>query len=338
MHALQTTAKNRHDGRDNGVDPAMTEHPLVSVIIPVFNAAPYLRESIDSVLGQDYPSIELILVDDGSTDGSHEILSSYGERIRVLRQDRKGPAAARNRGVGIARGAYIAFHDADDVWLPGKLSTQMDFVREHPEFRIVFGQFAFWRPDANARYPDPTQLLEQPELWEIKQELSGKIFVDQLIESSIAMITPVVHREVFDAIGGFDESLLGGSDYDFWLKATYRFNAHKLPYCFAAYRLHASSVTRTPKPTNFAFTVLKRAVDAHGVTGPDGRHADPIRVAQRLADTWLDYALVHIARGSKSLGIRGLVHYVRESPRPIRALARSALVLAKSVLPRARTR
>lgn len=338
MQAPQPPAAVRHDRRPSDSGPSTPALPLVSVVIPVFNAAPYLRESIESVLSQDYPAMELILVDDGSTDGSAEIIQSYGERVRVLRQARKGPAAARNYGVRVARGIYIAFHDADDVWLPGKLSAQMEFARANPEFKIVFGQFAFWRPDANARYADPKRLTQHPQQWEIKQELSGNIFADQLMESSIAMITPVVHRDVFDAISGFDESLLGGSDYDFWLRATYRFKAHKLPLCFAAYRLHAESVTRTPKSVNFAYTVLKRAVDAHGVTGPDGRSADPIRVAQRLADTWLDYAMVHMGRGSKQQALRGLVEYVRHSPRPLRAFTRSVLVLLKSILPRTRRR
>lgn len=306
--------------------------PLVSVIIPVYNAAPFLRESIDSVLDQDYPSVELILVDDGSTDASAEIMESYGERVRVLRQYRKGPAAARNHGVREAKGQYFAFHDADDVWLPGKLSTQMAFVLSHPEFKIVFGQFAFWRPGADSRYPDPRTLLQHPESWEIKQALSGKIFVDQLLESCIAMITPVVHRDVFDAIGGFDESLLGGSDYDFWLRATYQFNVHKMPFCFAAYRAHGSSVTRTPKPTNFEYVVLKRAIDAHGLTGPDGRRADPVRVAQRLAGIWLDYSIVHLNRGSKLLGIRGLFGYVTNSPRRLHALIRAAAVLGRGMI------
>lgn len=307
---------------------AATSAPLVSVVIPVFNAAPYLRESVDSVLGQGYPHLELILVDDGSTDGSLEIMRSYGDRVRLVQQNRAGPGAARNRGVRAAGGEYLAFHDADDVWMPGKLDAQVRFMLEHPEFAIVFGQFAFWNPDQDNRYPDPKLFLDRPETWEIKQPMSGSLYVDELMDSCIAMITPLVRREAFDAIGGFDETLLGGSDYDFWLKATHRFLAHKMPLCFAAYRLQTKGVTGTPKAINFPFVVLKRAVDTFGLVGPDGRSANALAVHQRLADTWLNFAWVHMENGNRRTALHALAQHVRHAPRRWRAVLRCAWSLA----------
>lgn len=303
--------------------------PLVSVVVPVFNAAPYLRESIDSVLGQDYPAIELILVDDGSDDGSVEILRSYGNRVRLIDQPRAGPAAARNRGVRAARADYIAFQDADDVWMPGKLRAQMRFMQMHPEFHIVFGQFAFWNPDPEGAYPDPFRFIDQPDAWEVKQPLSGCLYADELLDSCIAMITPVVRREVFDVLGGFDEQLLGGSDYDFWLRATHRFLAHKLPLCLAAYRLQTRGVTGTPKATNYPFVVLERALTTFGLSGPDGRRADARVVAQRLADSWLSFALGHIDRGSRRLALAALTRYLYMSPNRARALLKCGSGLAR---------
>jgi glycosyltransferase involved in cell wall biosynthesis len=259
--------------------------------------------------------MELILVDDGSTDASLQIMRNYGDRIHLIHQDRAGPAAARNRGIRAAQGDYLAFHDADDVWMPGKLEAQIRFMLERPEFQIVFGQFAFWNPDEYKRYPDPTLFLDRPETWEVKEPLSGSIYVDELMDSCIAMITPVVRREVFETIGGFDETLLGGSDYDFWLRATHRFRAHKMPQCFAAYRLQTKGVTGTPKAINFPFVVLKRAVDTFGLTGPDGRNASAQAVNQRLADTWLNFALLHIDRGSRRIALHALAKYVQYAPR-----------------------
>jgi len=305
--------------------------PPVSVIIPVFNAAPYLRESIESVLAQDYPEMELILVDDGSTDGSLEIMRSYGDRIHLIHQDRAGPGAARNRGIRAAHGDYLAFHDADDVWMPGKLDAQVRFMLERPEFHIVFGQFAFWNPDEHKQYPDPALFLDRPETWEVKEPLSGSIYVDELMDSCIAMITPVVRREVFETIGGFDESLLGGSDYDFWLRATHRFLAHKMPQCFAAYRLHTKGVTGTPKATNFPFVVLKRAVDTFGLTGPDGRSANAQAVSQRLADTWLTFAWVHVDSGSRRIALHALAQHLKCAPNRLRACMRCSMCLARMV-------
>ena len=103
--------------------------PLVSVIIPTYNRAEIIEEAVDSVLAQDYKDFELIVVDDGSTDNTSEVLATYGDDIRVLYQENKGVSAARNRGISEAAGKLIAFLDSDDLWMPQKLTTQVEFFR-----------------------------------------------------------------------------------------------------------------------------------------------------------------------------------------------------------------
>lgn len=300
------------------------------MVIPVYNAAQFLRESIDSVLSQNYPAIEVIAVDDGSTDGSLEILLEYGGRITVIEQSRKGAAAARNAGVRAAKGRLIAFQDADDVWLPGKLVAQVEYLLANPATHIVFSQFAFWHADEAGRYRDPSWFVNKPDTWELKQELSGYIYADELLDSCIAMIVPVIRREVFDAVGGFDEQLYAGSDYDFWLKATARFRAHKMPRCFALYRIHERGITGTPKTTNFSYLVLSRAIERTGLAGPDGRRADKAVVEKRLADSWLYFAEVHLKRGDRRIAGKALRTYVRLSGFRPRALANYVIVRAEA--------
>jgi glycosyltransferase involved in cell wall biosynthesis len=113
--------------------------PLVSVVIPVFNAEPFQREALDSVLAQDYEPFEVIVVDDGSTDGSGTIARSYPE-VRYLRQENQGPAVARNAGIAAAQGEFLAFFDADDVMLPNKLSVQVGYLLEHPEATVTLAK------------------------------------------------------------------------------------------------------------------------------------------------------------------------------------------------------
>ena len=103
---------------------------LVTVVVPNFNGANYLRDSIDSVLAQDYTNLEVIVVDDGSTDASITILESYAGNITLVKQSNKGSAAARNSGISQAKGEFIALLDSDDVWIENKLSTQMSLLEE----------------------------------------------------------------------------------------------------------------------------------------------------------------------------------------------------------------
>ena len=121
-------------------------NPLVSVIMPAYNARPYIEQAIRSVLDQDYAQIELIVVDDGSNDGTPELAEQFGNRVKVLRQKNAGPAAARNRGFAASQGEFIAFLDADDVWLAGKASMQVRYLQNHSETGLVYGDFKHWRP------------------------------------------------------------------------------------------------------------------------------------------------------------------------------------------------
>src|SRR3990167_8128796 len=111
--------------------------PRVSVVIPTYNYARYLPQAIDSVLGQTYPHIEVVVVDDGSTDESRDVLRAYGSRIRWVQQERQGVSAARNRGVRESRGDLVAFLDADDRWLPTKLERQVARWCNEPELGLV---------------------------------------------------------------------------------------------------------------------------------------------------------------------------------------------------------
>src|SRR5690242_3384038 len=126
--------------------------PLVSIVIPAYNCGDFIRDALDSVVGQDYPAVEVLVVDDGSTDDTCGIVTSYGSTVTLVRQSNAGAAVARNEGMRRARGEYVALLDADDVWLPGKLKAQVGHLQSHADIAMCCTRWSLLHPDAAGRY------------------------------------------------------------------------------------------------------------------------------------------------------------------------------------------
>lgn len=277
------------------------KQPLVSVIMPAYNARPYIGEAIRSVLTQDYPNVELIVVDDGSRDGTAEEARAFGERVRVFQRSNGGAAAARNFGLTQARGELIAFLDADDIWLPGKLSAQVRYLDDHPEVGLVYAKFMRWYPAADGRFGPPPAAQDDPAKGELIAEHSGWIYCELLYDSIVCIITALIRRPVLEAVGMFDESLRTGEDYEFWMRISRLFPAAKLNRTVAYYRMHPQSTTHAPRPENNEYRVLCRMLDSHGVRGPDGSEADPRRLRERLFTLCYGHGYIHYWGGDPAV-------------------------------------
>ncbi|MBU2538379.1 MAG: glycosyltransferase [Proteobacteria bacterium] len=180
----------------------------VSVIIPTYNRAVFLARAIDSVLSQSYPDFELIVVDDGSTDETQALLASYGENLKVLRQENRGPAAARNAGIRAARHPLLAFLDSDDQFAPNKLVQQAAAMEAQPDLLISHTQETWFRNGCH---------LNQKKR---HAKEGGNIFARSLELCVVGMSTVMARQELFDRIGLFDESFPCCEDYELWLRAS----------------------------------------------------------------------------------------------------------------------
>lgn len=207
--------------------------PEISIIMPLFNTAAYVKAAVEGILAQTYKSIELLIVDDGSTDGSHEIIASFTDsRIRILRRDNSGgPAVARNLGLAEARGRFVAFFDSDDLAAPTMLEELLDFLTRNPSFQIVGG----W---LQSIFEDGSPVGESSGY----HDRAGKLAPGMLFSNCLATSSLLIERRCFEG-EWFDDSLVVASDYDLWARLVIKYNAHVLPRVLGSYRVHPRNIT-----------------------------------------------------------------------------------------------
>lgn len=194
------------------------KRPTVSVIIPTYNRAALVQEAVASVLAQTFTDFELLVVDDGSTDATVQVLAPYQGRLRLLRLPaRQGVSAARNRGVQEARGEWLAFLDSDDLWLPHKLARQLAWLADRPHLQIAQTEEIWLR---HGRRVNPKKRHRKPAGW---------IFLPSLELCLVSPSAVMLRRELFLQAGGFDESLPACEDYDLWLRLSWQYEIGLVP-------------------------------------------------------------------------------------------------------------
>ena len=185
--------------------------PLVTVIIPTYNRAGLVQEALASVKAQTFRDFEIVVVDDGGTDGTFEALAADPD-FRVLRHPcRRGVAAARNTGVAAARGEWLAFLDSDDLWRPDKLARQMAFLESRPRMRLCQTDEIWVRRGVRVNKPAA------------HRKVAGQIFLPSLARCMVSPSAAMLHRRLFEDHGAFDVTLPAAEDYDLWLRLTWRF-------------------------------------------------------------------------------------------------------------------
>lgn len=189
-----------------------SQKALVSIIIPTYNCRQWISEAIDSALAQTYPDCEIIVVDDGSTDGTRELLrEKYGDQIRYVYQENQGRSAARNHGLRLAQGKYIQFLDADDILMPEKVAYHTRFLEECPRYAAVYGRVqVFFDKNPTCKWDRCDESVYN----------SGNLLVQEIHHPMLTIMT-LVRREWLECVNGFDESLVRREDWDLWLRIAY---------------------------------------------------------------------------------------------------------------------
>jgi glycosyltransferase involved in cell wall biosynthesis len=303
--------------------------PLVSVVIPVFNAEATLIEAVRSALDQGYPTLEVLAIDDGSGDGSVQRLREFGPPVRVIQVPNGGPARARNLGLDQARGKYIAFLDADDVWLPGKLRAQVRLLEARPEVGACYTGWHLWSAGADRRFVRPATLAEVPLECPVDPERSGSIYGRLLLECEPLTTTMVLRADTVQRIGRFDPELLVGEDYDYWLRLSQVAKIVCLDWIGALYRVVPGSASRTVRLRNFEFDVLTRNIARFGLASPGGRPISEERLQRRLDQLVFQHGHLHLQSGDADVAMRSFVDLLRRRPVQPRLLVNLARAMLR---------
>ena len=246
----------------------MSHHrpPRVSVIIPTYNRSWCLSEAIDSVLSQTFQDMELIVVDDGSTDETPALLSRYDDRLRCLRQTNRGVSVARNHGIQAANGALIAFLDSDDLWQPDKLARQVDFFDRQPDALICQTEETWIRRGVRV---NPKHRHRKP---------SGWIFEPSLALCLVSPSAVMMRRELLEEMGGFDESLPACEDYDLWLRVSLHYPIHLIDEALVIKRGgHGDQLSRQHSLDRYRIQSLVKIIDNEPLTDDQARAANAMR-------------------------------------------------------------
>ncbi|WP_457427751.1 glycosyltransferase family 2 protein [Roseateles sp. P5_E7] len=293
----------------------MTALPRVSVVVPCFNTERYIAATLQTVLGQTGVSLEVIVVDDGSTDGSAALVARDFPQVRLIRRANAGVAAARNAGIAAATSEWIAFCDADDIWLPGKLAAQFEAMAAAPGCRMSYTAWIVW-PSADTE-PEPALLRRfaaeaaDATRW---AGATGWLYPELLLDCVVWTSTVLMQRSLLDEVGCFDTGLRIGEDYDLWLRASRVTRIERVARPLALYRQHPASITRGTPRDNYRGRVVQRALDTWGLSGPDGRLADAAAVREELAGSWSQFAYAQLQAGQRAAARRSLREALRVRP------------------------
>jgi glycosyltransferase involved in cell wall biosynthesis len=223
----------------------------VSIIIPAYNYAHYLAEAIDSALAQTYPDIEVIVVDDGSTDDTAEVCKTFGDQIRYHYKKNAGLSAARNTGIELAKGKYALFLDADDILLPSMVERCME-VFDSDSSDIGVAACTRVLIDENGKVVE-----ERPREKAVAEMITAR---DLLLMNRITVACALVRVAVFDSVGRFDEALTSSEDRDMWIRIASTFKLTRIPDELVRYRVHSSNMSRnTDRMSQNMARVLEKA-------------------------------------------------------------------------------
>lgn len=300
----------------------MPSTPAVTVIVPTYNAQAFVVETLMSVLGQTLGDLELIVVDDGSTDGTLDLVRALPDaRVRLVPQANAGRCVARNHGLSLARAPLVCFLDHDDVWHPDKLAAQVHVMEREPDTALVHTDYLVWPPGPDGRYPAAEATLPASPDETVDREVSGWVYHHLLVDSFILTSTAIMRTAAVREVGGFDPDLPYSEDWDLWLRLSRRWQFTKLRGRYALYRQLPSQGSRVYRNVDYRMRLLEQAVSKWGIDSPNGQTHGPRAVRRQFGRFHAGYALECLRAGDRAGARRSLLKALRCHPLRAKYLA-----------------
>ena len=273
--------------------------PEVSVVIATYNMGRYLAEAVNSVLAQPEVDLEVVVVDDGSTDDTLEVMTAFSAdpRVRLIAQENQGQPRAKNAGIRASRGRFIAFCDADDYWLPDKLALQLPLFERNPHTGVVCSSTLALHEDGEVR-SHPHAPLQR-----------GRILEALFLRNLIPFGTAVVRRECLEQVGLFDESIAMGIDWDLWLRVAVDWEFDFTPEPTYVYRIWDGQMSKNWRGRyESAFRIMENFLSRY----PDS--VSPRVISAAYADTYTNLAAEELAHLGMGPFFRSLRQALRHHP------------------------
>lgn len=309
----------------------------VCIVVPAFNAEAHLAQTLDSVRRQTCRDWELVIVDDGSTDGTAAIAEAFarsyipeGVSVRVIQQANAGLSAARNRGVGSSGSELIALLDSDDVWHPQKLERQLTALEARPTADFCFTGFGWWAGE------DPTAWLAvrfngKPA---IDESLSGWVYHRLILENHALPSSWLFRRSAWQRLGPLRADDQKTDDWEYIVRASRDHVFVCLEEELVLYRQVPGSLSRRLASENGGELMRERLIGRYGLSSPDGTPVDEQALRQQRYQGWRHFADAHCARGDLALGLRTFATLLRRGPRRGHTLLSLAMALRRRMFPR----
>lgn len=302
--------------------------PRVSVVIPAFNAEKYLAATIESALASTFRDLEVVVVNDGSSDGTGEVARRFGDRVRVIDQANAGMSPSRNRGIDSSDSEFIALLDSDDIWHPAKLEAQVRALEHRPEHGFSFTEFIFWDGQSHQGF------ATEPRSGEVDPGFDGWIY-HRLIVTNWALPSSVLFRRTaWRSLGPFLCDDYKTDDWEYLVRASRDYRYVRLREPMVLYRQHPQSLSQRVAARPVGELMRESLIRRFGTASPDGQEVDHAALQWESYLGWSNFADAHCARGDLAVGLKAFGHLLQRGPHRANAAVKLAKSLYRRVNPK----